>query len=203
MSDIDSMQETQEKVTFMSLHAAKGLEFRICFIAGMEEGLFPSARAFDSYQRTEEERRLCYVGITRAREKLYLTRTNRRRTFGTINFSVASRFLKDLPKDVLETVADQSETGEAAFFQPVWKRANVRSRSAGVGGQWDDGFDFDQRPPEFDGSLFHKGDRVMHPSFGEGIVQKAELIGSDECLSVVFQKRGLKKVLSKFVQKAG
>lgn len=195
IADVDAMDATDAKVTLMSLHAAKGLEFEVCFLAGMEEGLFPSARSFDSYERTEEERRLCYVGITRAKEKLYLTRAERRRVFGSINFCVASRFLKDLPASVLATVADTRPTDS---YSHVWRprpTQQVEKRKS----DWDD-FEFDQTV--VDDFSFHKGDRVVHPSFGEGIVQKAELLGSDECLSVAFARRGLKKVLSKFVTKA-
>ncbi len=204
MADVDSMDELEPKVTMMSLHAAKGLEFKICFMAGLEEGLFPSARSFDSYEKTEEERRLCYVGMTRAREKLYLTRANRRRTFGSINFCVPSRFLKEIPSALLATLRDESDSYESPVQNDwSWKKAAAKSRAAASQNskaqtEWDD-FEFDQRA--FD-SGFKKGDRVNHPSFGDGIVQKLEFIGSDECLSIAFQRRGLKKVLAKFVKKA-
>jgi DNA helicase-2/ATP-dependent DNA helicase PcrA len=196
IADVDSMGEEEEKVTLMSLHAAKGLEFQVCFLAGLEEGLFPSARSFDSYEKTEEERRLCYVGMTRAKEKLYLTRAERRRVFGSINFCVASRFLKDLPTSILSQVSESKRSEASSSYgwstQPQMRAEKRKS-------EWDD-FEFDQRVA--DDFSFHKGDRVTHPSFGDGIVQKAELLGSDECLSVVFQRRGMKKVLSKFVTRA-
>lgn len=197
MADIDGMENEVEKVTFMSLHAAKGLEFDICFLAGMEDGLFPSSRSFDSYERTEEERRLCYVGMTRAKKKLYLTRAERRRVFGSINFCVASRFLKDIPPVVLDKILeDESVVGEAR-----WASRSVAQASRSQGGSWSD-FEFNQEPVLGDEkSTFSKGDRVRHPSFGEGIVQKSELLGDDECLSIVFHGRGLKKVLAKFVTK--
>lgn len=202
MADVDKLEDkAADQITMMSLHSAKGLEFKACFMAGMEEGLFPSARSFDDYQRTEEERRLCYVGITRARQKLYLTRAQRRRTFGNINFNLPSRFLADLPKNVLETVVDQEtdnydyDVSDSTYYRPM-----RRSGSTKAAPQIDPdyGFDFDQTAHE---SNFKKGDRVSHPSFGEGIVQKCEMLGDDECLSIAFRARGLKKVLSKFVQK--
>jgi DNA helicase-2/ATP-dependent DNA helicase PcrA len=200
---VDKLEEkVTDQITLMSFHSAKGLEFKACFMAGMEEGLFPSARSFDDYQRTEEERRLCYVGITRARQKLYLTRAQRRRTFGSINFNLPSRFLSDLPKAVLETVVDQEsdsnydyETSDSTYYRPL-RRANSTKASPKI--DPDFGFDFDQTVPE---SNFKKGERVMHPSFGDGVVQKIEMLGDDECLSIAFRGRGLKKVLSKFVQK--
>lgn len=196
MSDIDTMSDAEPKLTMMSLHAAKGLEFKMCFMAGMEEGLFPSARSFDSYEKTEEERRLCYVGMTRAREKLYLTRANRRRTFGSINFTVPSRFLKDLPSEIIDVVRDDAVSDSRSDFSwrpkaaPTWAAKKKET-------EWND-FEFDQRVSESD---FTKGDRVVHPSFGEGVVQKVELIGDAEALSIAFSRRGLKKVLSKFVKK--
>ncbi len=201
MADIDGLDDDEDKVTFMSLHAAKGLEFDICFLAGMEDGLLPSSRSFDSYEKTEEERRLCYVGMTRAKKRLYLTRAERRRVFGSINFCLPSRFLKDLPDSVLEQTYEARDVEENSFYGRSWrseKKANAK--------EWDS-FDFDQRPSDesFDyapkGS-FTRGDRVRHPSFGEGIVQKSEYLGSEECLSIVFHGRGLKKVLSKFVHRA-
>lgn len=203
MTDLDQIKETQELVTFMSLHAAKGLEFRYCFLAGMEEGLLPSSRSFDDYQRSEEERRLCYVGFTRAKERLVLTRADRRRTFGSYNFNLPSRFLRDLPPDILDVHVEKDDESRSSFgWTPRRNRFDEHA---------DDRFDedFDQRGPlDFEGGLtseegaaFKRGDRVKHPSFGEGIVQKMEMIGSDPCLSIAFPGRGLKKVLAKFVAK--
>jgi len=207
MADIDELGASQsEQVTFMSLHSAKGLEFKVCFMAGMEEGLFPTVRSFESYQRTEEERRLCYVGITRAREKLYFTRAARRRTFGSINYSIPSRFLNDLPKSLLETVRDENDLFDDHSPQFFRSRKAATSTSVYSGTKRAESpfdFEFDQRIEAEDERAysFKKGDRVAHPSFGDGIVQKAEYLGSDECLSIVFAGRGLKKVLAKFVNK--
>lgn len=208
IADWDQVDEAKGGlVTFMSLHAAKGLEFPVCFICGMEEGLFPSARSFDDYQRTEEERRLCYVGITRAKDKLYLTRAERRRTFGSINFNVPSRFLKDIPSDVLESTVEESS--ERSYYgsesSGAFYGGNYRQKTFGASRPKaaeaidpDFGFDFDQRVDESD---FPRGTQVAHPSFGDGIVQKSELLGSDECLTILFSGRGIKKVLAKFVTK--
>lgn len=189
-------QAPQQQVTFMSIHAAKGLEFKYCFVAGMEEGIFPSFRSMDDYQRVEEERRLAYVAITRAKEKLFLTRALRRRTFGSINANVESRFLKDIPKDLFDVTIAESEDHESGYS--FGARSFSRRRQAAAPAVSDDfDFDFDQRAPD---SEFSRGDKVVHPSFGEGIVQKIEMLGTDECLSIVFQRAGKKKVLSKFVK---
>jgi DNA helicase-2/ATP-dependent DNA helicase PcrA len=95
-------EENRDAVTLMTLHAAKGLEFDIVFIVGMEEGLFPHSRTLMDKEELEEERRLCYVGLTRAKEKLYLTYANRRLFFGTRTQNMISRFIADIPAHVLE-----------------------------------------------------------------------------------------------------
>jgi DNA helicase-2/ATP-dependent DNA helicase PcrA len=212
MADVDSMVEGEKQVTFMSFHAAKGLEFDICFLTAMEEGLFPSSRSFDNYEQTEEERRLCYVGITRAKKQVYLTRASSRRAFGTINYNVASRFFKDLPEDVLESTIDEDQednydsysygsslhSNTWAYSQAGAKKKKAQKKQAEEADPWGS-FDFDQSSDDPD--AFHKGDHVVHPSFGEGVIRKKEMLGNDECLSIVFYGRGMKKVLSKFVNK--
>ena len=209
ISDVDQLDsarsgrpiEKQAQVTFMSIHAAKGLEYKYCFVCGMEEGLFPMARAFDNYQQLEEERRLCYVAFTRAKERLTLTRALRRRTFGSFNMNVESRFLKDLPKDILSVSIDQSDDfyevnhWQAKNRYAAYAKPQRKSYEPEADTSFD--FDFDQRIEEFS---FRKGQKVAHPSFGEGVVQAVEMLGSDECLTIQFHRSGRKKVLAKFVK---
>lgn len=97
VSDIDSYDEAQETVTLMTLHSAKGLEFPNVFLMGMEEGVFPGIRAFSDEAEIEEERRLCYVGITRAKERLFLSRAQSRTLFGSTKYNLPSRFLEEIP----------------------------------------------------------------------------------------------------------
>ncbi len=193
----------QPQVTFMSMHAAKGLEFDLCFMCGLEEGLFPSSRSFDDEQRLEEERRLCYVGITRAKQKLFMTRALRRRTFGSINMNLESRFLKDISKDLFDVTVDQSqrEAESGASWSYGWTQTRKAAASRSSETESFD-YDFDQRVPD-DEFSFAKGQRVSHPSFGEGVVQRVEMLGADECLSILFHRLGKKKVLAKFVKKVG
>ena len=101
-SDIDNMEETEETVTLMTLHSAKGLEFPVVFLVGMEEGIFPGYKSISEPQELEEERRLCYVGITRAKENLYLTCSKQRTIFGSTSCNPVSRFLKEIPSDLLD-----------------------------------------------------------------------------------------------------
>ena len=101
-SDIDNVEETEDSVTLMTLHSAKGLEFPVVFLVGMEEGIFPGYKSISEPKELEEERRLCYVGITRAKEHLYLTCSKQRTIFGSTSYNPVSRFLKEIPEDLLE-----------------------------------------------------------------------------------------------------
>jgi len=194
-----AQESRQPQVTFMSIHAAKGLEFKVCFLTGLEEGIFPSARSFDDYAQLEEERRLCYVAITRAKEKLYMTRALRRRTFGSINMNLESRFVRELPKELFEITIDQAEEQSDIYGYSYGGSTFVRSKGSQKEAVEFE-YEFDQRT-DFDFN-FSKGERVVHPSFGEGVVQKIEVLGSDECLTIQFQRAGRKKVLAKFVKSA-
>ena len=133
VSDLDAMDEEGGAVAMMTLHSAKGLEFPNVFMIGMEENLFPSVRSKDDQQRLEEERRLCYVGITRARERLYLSHAARRMLYNQIQFNDRSRFIEDIPPRVMEDVSERRE----AFGMPVGERRGAwqNSRSA-IDGQW-------------------------------------------------------------------
>ncbi len=108
-SDIDNLEETDESVTLMTLHSAKGLEFPVVFLVGMEEGIFPGYKSISEQKELEEERRLCYVGITRAKEHLYLTCSKQRTMFGSTSCNPISRFLKEIPKDLLEGYEEDQE----------------------------------------------------------------------------------------------
>ena len=110
-SDIDNMEETEENVTLMTLHSAKGLEFPVVFLVGMEEGIFPGYRAIGEPEAIEEERRLCYVGVTRAREKLFLTCSKMRTVFGSTSCNLPSRFLEEIPQELLDGYEDSFGTG--------------------------------------------------------------------------------------------
>lgn len=105
ITDLDSYDPSLDRVTLMTLHAAKGLEFPIVFMSGMEEGLFPNARSIATMSALEEERRLCYIGMTRAMDKLYLTHARRRRMFGSYQYNPPSMFLGEIPAKMLDAVA--------------------------------------------------------------------------------------------------
>lgn len=132
VSDLDAMTEDGGAVTMMTLHSAKGLEFPNVFMVGMEENLFPSMRSKDDTARMEEERRLCYVGITRARERLYLSHASRRMLYNQMQFNDRSRFIDDIPQRVMEDISVRREP----FGMPVGERRGAFGRSVQQDGAW-------------------------------------------------------------------
>ena len=140
VSDLDELGEDGGAVTMMTLHSAKGLEFPNVFMVGMEENLFPSARSRDDESRMEEERRLCYVGITRARERLFMSHASRRMLYNQIQFNDRSRFIDDIPARLIEDVsASGGMSGGAKRSGGAWQSGGWRqpawSKSSGFGGQ--------------------------------------------------------------------
>ncbi len=154
-----------EGVSLMTLHAAKGLEFPVVILCGMEEGLFPHQRSLDEPQRLEEERRLCYVGMTRAREALHLTHAESRRVHGSDLHPAPSRFLREIPAAVVEEIGLRGRVS-----RPAWSGA-PGSDGGGEGG-------------------LHLGQRVLHPIFGEGVVLACEGSGARARVQVNFEEAG-------------
>jgi DNA helicase-2/ATP-dependent DNA helicase PcrA len=176
----DELEEELDAVTLITLHAAKGLEFPVAFMVGLEEGILPHIRSFDEPAQMEEERRLCYVGITRAKERLYLLRAFRRRFMGSSQHNPASRFLKDVPQ---ELIAKRKSSGEEAadlrFSGPSLARMRHDTRKA--------------VPSE---AMFDPGDHVRHASFGEGVVVNCTVTQTDQEVMVAFKGgAGVKKLL--------
>ena len=114
------MEETEETVTLMTLHSAKGLEFPVVFLVGMEEGIFPGYKSIGEQSELEEERRLCYVGVTRAKENLFLTNSKQRTTFGSTTYNSPSRFLQEIPKELLDGYEDSNVGGGFAKKEDVF-----------------------------------------------------------------------------------
>jgi DNA helicase-2/ATP-dependent DNA helicase PcrA len=189
MSDTDEYDEKLDAVTLITLHAAKGLEFAVVFIVGMEEGMLPHIRSFDDEAQMEEERRLCYVGITRAKERLYLARAFRRHQMGVGTHNPPSRFLKDIPPDLIAGPEPSARE----------RREAVAGHRLVAGGR------LARRVPLSEGEgapvadvepAFVAGDRVRHARFGDGIVVSCELYGADQKVTVAFKgEAGIKKLL--------
>lgn len=188
VTDVDELEERVDAITLITLHAAKGLEFPVVFITGLEEGLLPHMRSYDDPQQMEEERRLCYVGMTRAKEQLYLSRARRRMLMGGSNANPVSRFVKDVPVS-LTTTRERSYDASPSYGL---LRAHQPLTAAGFDSQ--DGGRSGARSS--DGPAFEQGAQVRHARFGDGIVVSCTDTGSDQELLVAFKgEHGLKKLL--------
>ncbi|MCH7718400.1 MAG: UvrD-helicase domain-containing protein [Chloroflexi bacterium] len=187
VSDTDQYDERTDAVTLITLHAAKGLEFPVVFIVGMEEGVLPHLRSFDDPAQLEEERRLCYVGITRAKERLYLVRAFRRHLMGASLHNPPSRFLKDLPPHLIASRRPVREKAVALRDGGRRSLAGIHSPAASTP---------DPRPATPTDAVFAAGDHVRHERFGEGIVVSCVVTSSDQEVTVAFKgKAGVKKLL--------
>ncbi len=175
ISDQDTMKDEADavdegRVTLITLHSAKGLEYRAVFMIAMEEAVLPHARSFDDPAQMEEERRLCYVGMTRARERLYLLRAFKRYSMGSSQHNPASRFLKDIPQELIAQQSAVADAGDA--------RGAMRYREPARA---------DTRPLVPGDAVFTGGEKVRHPRFGEGIVVSCKLANGDQELTVAFK----------------
>jgi DNA helicase-2/ATP-dependent DNA helicase PcrA len=201
VSDIDDLKEQTDKVTLITLHQAKGLEFGIVFIVGVEEGLLPHFRSMDDPFQMEEERRLCYVGITRARRRIYLVHAFRRNLMGRSTVNKASRFLQDIPRDLVSG----GEIWQASDSQLGSDRSIGPERSSGPGRSFGTDYMASQtRPPEpqqrAPSPELKGGDRVRHAQFGEGVIVSCSPKGSDSEVVVAFNGVGVKKLLLSFAK---
>jgi len=185
MSDVDNYDQDANVVTMMTLHAAKGLEFPVVFLVGMEDGVFPSSRSLWEPGQIEEERRLAYVGITRAEEQLYLTCARRRTLFGQVSQNPVSTFVKEIPAELIEEVEKPtsiySQMSFASMPKPIQK--------SGLAANFD-------RPRSLGANLeFKVGDRVRHAQWGEGMIVAISGAKQD-MLHIVLANNEIKKVLA-------
>ncbi|MGC8960135.1 MAG: ATP-dependent helicase [Chloroflexia bacterium] len=187
VADIDEYDERGDAVTLITLHQAKGLEFPVVFIAGMEEGLLPHARSMGDTEELEEERRLCYVGMTRAKERLYLFRAFRRTIFGNAEVREPSRFLAPL---LAEEAGRREEARPARPERPRGRPGTQAMRLGKVA----------TPEPRSSGDTFAVGQRVRHPTFGEGVVLSVEALGNDWEVTVVFSSHGIKRLLAGYAR---
>jgi DNA helicase-2/ATP-dependent DNA helicase PcrA len=188
VADVDKLQDDKDAVTLITLHAAKGLEFPVVFIIGLEEGIFPHSRSFEDPAQMEEERRLAYVGITRARQLLYLVSAERRTLYGNASFNEPSRFVEDIPPDLVEVLGGRSA------------RSTVRAAAISNGSAWGaSSWATPSRAAFVDapaaavptGPQYIAGEKVQHKHFGVGVVVSTKMEGGDEEVTVEFtDKRG-------------
>jgi DNA helicase-2/ATP-dependent DNA helicase PcrA len=200
MTDIDNYNADADTVVMMTLHSAKGLEFPVVFIIGMEDGIFPGNQSIYNPDDMEEERRLAYVGITRAKKKLYLTNARTRLMFGSTMHNPPSRFVGEVPEELVE------KTGATAYSsfirnadtQPHTKSgetfANEKKANRGFSSS------ASEKPHTVSTQIFKIGDEVHHNVFGTGVVLSAQKVGNDTLLEIAFDKSGTKKLMANFAK---
>ena len=193
-TDVDKLTADDDAVCLMTMHSAKGLEFPVVFIVGMEDGIFPGVRSLDNPDDLEEERRLAYVGITRAKEKLYITHAQQRMLFGSTQRNFQSKFIKEIDKDYINRVDgtvkttkkkdDDGITASAYTYtlqsQLAMKKIESAKKAASVS--------------------YSAGDRVKHNVFGEGTVISSEPMGNDHMLEIAFEKVGTRRIMANFAK---
>ncbi|MDI3481466.1 MAG: ATP-dependent helicase UvrD/PcrA [Tepidanaerobacteraceae bacterium] len=195
LSEVDELSEGEQAVVLMTLHSAKGLEFPVVFLAGMDEGIFPHARSMINEDELEEERRLCYVGITRAKKLLYLTRAWQRNLYGNASYYTSSRFIDEIPSDLLEEVASEDDG-------LLYKVAAAKDRLCPSKNQFPSPASYatTSRSTSLSGSHagLAPGDRVKHSKWGEGIVVSLDGMDEDAEISIDFSSVGLKHLMLKY-----
>ncbi len=224
VADTDKLDEGEEAVTLMTMHSAKGLEYNNVFIVGMEDGLFPSKKSIFEHDDVEEERRLCYVGITRARQKLYLTNAKQRTLYGSTSYTIPSRFISEIPDDLYDEVSKenikkkQEQRSEGYLdndYSSVQRRINELSRtsssvniSSGFKSKSNFGVSVDsflknigKTAPvqdEVDLDRYKEGVKIRHKKFGIGTIKSAEPEDDDLKVEIVFENGQMKRLMAKF-----
>ncbi len=206
VSEVDALEEGVDRVTLMTLHNAKGLEFPVVFLAGLEDGLFPLSRAYDTPSEMEEERRLFYVGVTRAMDRLYLFHARQRRRAGEMMYGRLSPFAGQVPPELVEertTTRVQREENALRRFQRGFERRGPR-RAEKERSAYSQGPEYFDEGPDLDAALnqdlpvLAKGARVLHDTFGSGSVVDVTGFGRDLKVTVDFDSIGRKKLLARY-----
>lgn len=194
-TDIDNYDAEADSSVMMTLHSAKGLEFPVVFIAGLEEGVFPSIATMMNPDELNEERRLAYVGITRAKEKLYITKAKSRMLMGHTSYNKVSRFVNEIPPELLNYTGEKKTFASTNGFS-----ASSSHISIGAGSKFTPNkiFNTFTKPAVKSGTVYKKGDCVFHKVFGKGMIMKTEKMGNDTMLEVAFDKAGTKTLMANF-----
>lgn len=194
-TDIDNYDAEADSSVMMTLHSAKGLEFPVVFIAGLEEGVFPSIATMMNPDELNEERRLAYVGITRAKEKLYITKAKSRMLMGHTSYNKVSRFVNEIPPELLNYTGEKKTFASTNGFS-----ASSSHISIGAGSKFTPNKSFNTftKPAVKSGTVYKKGDCVFHKVFGKGMIMKIEKMGNDTMLEVAFDKAGTKTLMANF-----
>ena len=190
MTDIDNYNEEADTVVLMTLHSAKGLEFPVVFIPGMERGIFPGIQSLYSASEMEEERRLAYVGITRAKERLYLTHARTRMLYGSTSHNAPSPFLEEIPEGLVEEKRKVTLSQQKPSVQRATKPKKTFDHSFGPAAP----------KPSAPAGSYRVGVTVGHKLFGTGVVLSAQPMGNDTLLEIAFEKAGTKKLMANFAR---
>lgn len=199
VSDIDDTELGEDAITLMTLHSSKGLEFPVVFLVGMEEGLFPHARTLMDETEIEEERRLCYVGITRAKEKLFLSSTKMRTIYGNTVTYPPSRFLQEIPGRLVKTIKRQERFSALENFKQVSEKYSARPQKPAS--TFNPHSFMLQKPAAAaggTGTRFNTGDRVSHSKWGEGMVVSVKDSPDGQEVKVAFAGAGVRSLLTKY-----
>ena len=187
-TDLDKMSADDDAVTMMTVHSAKGLEFTNVFVAGMEDGIFPSGRSMDSEEELAEERRLAYVAITRAKKRLYLSSASQRMLFGSTQRNFTSRFIKEIDKELIEkhdnTIIDNTDKPPVSEVKSMTLQQQLAKNK--------------QQKKTAEAVDYSVGERVKHNIFGEGTILSVRKMASDAMLEIAFEKVGTKKIMATF-----
>lgn len=190
VSDLDSYDGDLDRVSLMTMHSAKGLEFDTVFMVGAEDNIFPSYRSMNDPAEMEEERRLAYVAITRAKRMLYITHTSYRMLYGQTMRNKLSTFVREIPEDLIEKTGERVHKPASEWKKPV--KPNYLAQEAAMAAA--------RTAPVASGIVFAAGDRVKHNVFGEGTVADAKRMGNDTMLTINFDNGQSKKVMANFAR---
>jgi DNA helicase-2/ATP-dependent DNA helicase PcrA len=227
VSDVDDLEEDPNAPTLLTLHAAKGLEFPVVFIVGLEDGLLPHSRSLDDGEELAEERRLFYVGLTRAKDQVLLSHAFRRMTYGGVEVSIPSRFLHDIPANLVEGGSSRQRRRETKRKASSWQwsasstdtyrdRSERTDRAPRTGSKqqrtssgkvlpepnpWAEPSE-SKKAAAYGEQRYRSGQKVSHAKFGKGIVVQSKLTGNDEEVTVVFDEVGIKKLIASMAKLA-
>ena len=196
VADVDKYDESADAVVMMTVHSAKGLEFPMVFLPGMEDGIFPGMQSImGGESEIEEERRLTYVAITRAKKKLYISHANCRLLYGRTQYNPPSRFIEEIPEELVSRPDKERYAGMINRGRGFDEYTQPRRETLTVGTPFST---YQAKRPARE--AFVEGDRVVHPTFGEGEVLSVKPLGADILYEIAFDRAGTKKLMATFAK---
>jgi DNA helicase-2/ATP-dependent DNA helicase PcrA len=194
VSDIDNYDQSADAVVMMTIHSAKGLEFPVVFLPGFENGIFPGIQSLTDTSELEEERRLAYVAITRAKEKLFCTHAKERMLFGRTQYNSVSKFVTEIPECLIDNQTEVRTKKESTFEMPEFTKKKAAAEVIS------EKTVFDMKPKAHSGAVFQVGDCVIHPNFGKGEILSVKAMTGDTLYEVAFETVGTKKLMATYAK---